>query len=303
MAHPLALAGQGYTRLQTPFPLLLKMQRRLPDDFVGPVYIWDLDKTYLNTRFSQLRHLLRIPFEMGVDKRAIAGTPELLHALRDGDDGRAQQPIFFVSASPHQLSTSVERKMLLDGIQCDGLVFKDASALVTSGRFGQLRFQVGYKLAALTTLLASFPIGAKLHLFGDDVEDDALIYCLFADLAAGRLVGEALQATLVHVGVAPQDATAIAQYTADLPRREAVAAIYIRLTRSPDGSTIADYPGQVVGWPTPVAVATLLRQRSVIGEMGYETVVAAADWSELVSGPGQVDANGLWTPACRRPLP
>ena len=88
-----------------------------------------------------------------------------------------------------------------------------------------------------------------------------------------------------------------------IPITEYGTAIYIRLTRSPDGSTIADYPGQVVGWPTPVAVATLLRQRSVIGEMGCEAVVAAADWSELVSGPGQVDANGLWTPACRRPLP
>ena len=300
MDDPLQLAGAGYSHLRSTFPLVIKMQRQFAADFAGPIFVWDLDKTYLNTRFSQMRHLLRIPFELGIDKKAVRGTPELLHALRDGVDGCAQSPIFFVSASPHQLSTSVERKMLLDGIQCDGIVFKDATHLMMRGEFSQLRFQVAYKLAALTTLLCVFPVGAELHLFGDDVEDDALIYAIFADLASGRLAGDVLHKTLLNAGVPEHYAQALTLQAADAPKWEAVAGIYIRLTRAPDGSRIRAFHPGVIGWETPVAVVQYLHQRQGISPRNYEAVVAASEWSEARLGEGERCGEGFWTPASKR---
>jgi len=280
--------------------MMMKTQRRLSASFRGPIYIWDLDKTYLNTRFSQMRHLLRIPFEFGIDKKAVRGTPQLLHALRDGADGSAQNPIFFVSASPHQLSTSVERKMLLDGIQADGIIFKDAAHLISQGQFGQLRFQVAYKIAALITLLHLFPVGVELHLFGDDVEDDALIYALFADLASGRLAGDRLHRTLKQVGVEEGYAQSIVRQASKLPKWEAVTGIYIRLTREPDGSRIREFSSRVVGWQTPVAVIRYLQERQEISPRSYDAVVKASEWSEAVLGGASSDADGYWTPVGKR---
>ena len=277
--------------------MMLKAQRDFSADFRGPVYIWDLDKTYLNTRFSQMRHLLRIPFELGVDKRAVPGTPELLHALRDGAEGAAQNPIFFVSASPHQLSTSVERKMLLDGIQFDGIVFKDATNLLMKGRFDQLRFQVAYKVAALIALADLLPVGAQLHLFGDDVEDDALIYCLFADLISGRLSGDALYRALGHSGVQRNDAKAIVKQSEYLTKREAVSGIYIRLVRAAGGERVQNFGPRVFGWQTPVALLDVFRGLDQVSPRNCEAVNAAAEPSEGVLGGAILSPEGFWTPS------
>src|SRR4051812_48106233 len=87
----------------------------------GAGFVWDIDKTYLDTRFSQLKGLAGIPFEFGIDKRALPGTVELPRGLRDGPTGREHRPLYFVSASPPQIAPAIERKMLLDGVEWDGI--------------------------------------------------------------------------------------------------------------------------------------------------------------------------------------
>lgn len=83
------------------YPLRINDERVLPDGYDGPVYVWDIDKTYLSTHFSSLHGLARIPLEFAVDKVAIPGMPELLRGLRKGAGPHyAGHPLYFVSASP-----------------------------------------------------------------------------------------------------------------------------------------------------------------------------------------------------------
>jgi hypothetical protein len=171
--------------------------RRLPADWVGDVFVWDIDKTYLDTRFSSLRGLLAIPFEFAVDKRAVWGAVPVLRALRIGPDPSQPRfaPLYFVSGSPPGLRDVVERKMLLDGVQPDGITFKDQLGLLKAGRPRAIKEQVGYKLAALLMLRAELPAGARFQLFGDDVESDMEAFLLFGRVCAG-LRGTALREAL-----------------------------------------------------------------------------------------------------------
>ena len=108
--------------------------RELPSDYRGDVLFWDIDQTYLDTRFSSLQGLLRIPLEIALDKAAIPGAAPLLRALRRGPGAKsALVPLYFVSGSPHQLRRAVERKMLLDGGEQDDITFKDQLRLLVSG--------------------------------------------------------------------------------------------------------------------------------------------------------------------------
>src|SRR5437868_8900070 len=92
-------------------------ERRLTAEYRGDILLWDIDKTYLDTRFSSMRGLLAIPFEFAIDKRTIPGAAVLLRALRRGSgEESALVPLYFISGSPPQLRRVVERKMLLDGV-------------------------------------------------------------------------------------------------------------------------------------------------------------------------------------------
>lgn len=174
--------------------------RTLPADFAGDVFVWDIDKTYLDTHFSSLRGLLAIPFEWAVDKRALPGTVPLLRALRHGPgEESALSPLYFVSGSPPQLRTVVEKKMLLDGVQPDGITFKDQWGLVKARTPQAIVEQVGYKLKALLLYRKELPPGARWFLFGDDSERDLDAFLTFGQICAG-LRGPALAERLMTLG-------------------------------------------------------------------------------------------------------
>jgi hypothetical protein len=161
-------------------------------DDVVDVYVWDIDKTYLDTRFSSFRGLLAIPFELAVDKNNVAGTVPLLRALRTGPDPRAPRfsPLYFVSGSPPGLRNVVEKKMTLDGVQFDGITFKDQLGLVLAGRPTAVAEQVGYKVGALLLLRSQLPARVRFCLFGDDVEKDMDSFLLFGAVCAGLRGGK-----------------------------------------------------------------------------------------------------------------
>jgi len=177
--------------------------RVFDDDWAGDVFVWDIDKTYLDTRFSSFRGLLAIPFELAVDKRAVYGTVPLLRALRVGPTPQTPRfaPLYFVSGSPKGLRSVIEQKMLLDGVQHDGITFKDQVGLLKAGRPRAIKEQVGYKLAALLMLRAELPRGARFTLFGDDVESDMEAFLLFGKVCAG-LRGAALREAMRAHGAA-----------------------------------------------------------------------------------------------------
>lgn len=214
------------------YPLERSNDRHFSEGWRGPLYVWDIDKTYLATEIHNLRGLLAVPFEFAIDKRNVAGTAALLRALRRGRAERGltkSNPIYFVSASPPQLRTVIQRKMLLDGVEQDGITFKDQVALVRRRQLGKLREQVGYKLSALLLNRRELPWGADETLFGDDSESDALVYSLYGDTIAGRLRGDRLVKVLSHHGVAPEDARYVADLADGLPEKEIVRGIYINL--------------------------------------------------------------------------
>lgn len=287
-------------RLDHPFPMVRVEHRRLDPDFEGPVFVWDVDKTYLETRFSQLKGLLRIPFELGVDKQPVPGTVPLLRALRGGPDGREHRPLFFVSASPPQLHKAITARMLIDGVELDGITYKDWAAVLRRRQLDQLKGQVAFKLSALLRLGERMPLGARLHLYGDDAEKDALIYGLAGDVLAGRLRGAALERTLAGLGVRPEHAGRIATFADGVPAREAVARIYIHLIRQRDGRSLAGFGPTVVGWPTAAAAAELARDADLISEAAARGVAAACAPSQPVAAPEAADPGGWLMPAAFR---
>jgi len=214
------------------FPIDRQNERTLAADFAGDVVTCDIDRTYLATRFSSLKGLMRIPFEFGVDKKDIAGMVVLLKELRRGPEVRSRHtPLYFVSASPASLRGVIERKMLLDGLEYDGTTFKDWGRCLRSRRFHRLREQLGYKVTALLTGRSEMPRAASELLFGDDLESDALAFCTYADLVSGRISAGAAPPLLESLGVAADDAAHAAGLAMKVVGGRGVRRSYIRLER------------------------------------------------------------------------
>jgi hypothetical protein len=283
-----------------PVPLHRANERELGPFYRGPVFVWDIDKTYLETRFSQLKGLLRIPFELGVDKRSIAGTVPLLKGLRDGPDGGEHRPVYFISASPFQIHRVLERKMLLDGVEFDGITFKDPLRALMRGRFGHLKEQVSFKLAALLHLSAEMPDGVRMHLFGDDAEQDALIYSLFGDVVAGRIRGMDLSILLARLGVAERYVDSLVQFVEEFPARDLVERLYIHLIRRPDGASITEFGPHVIGCPTMTAASVALADAGLIGDRTADSVLQEAGVSKPVAGGRDALPEGRLTPLVKQ---
>lgn len=214
------------------FPIDFVSYRHLPAEWEGEVVFCDIDRTYLATRFSSLKSMARIPFEFAIDKQDIPGMAGLLHEVRRGPQRESRHtPLFFISASPPQLRSVIERKMLLDGLEFDATIFKDWLGVVWSRRLRRFREQIGFKLTALLRLQAQLPLGRQDVLIGDDLESDSLAFCLYADIIAGRLVGAEIVPVLMANGVAADDAADISRLAAGLDPGPQVKRIYIRLDR------------------------------------------------------------------------
>lgn len=247
--------------------------RRLPETYRGDVLIWDIDKTYLDTRFSSWRGLAAIPFELAIDKEAIPGSVPLLRALRRGaGEKSALVPLYFVSGSPPQLRSTIERKMTLDGVDFDGITFKDQVRLFRSGRFRAIKAQVGYKLLALLLYRQELPQDTRWSLFGDDVESDAETFLLFGEVCAG-IRGAELEARLLGHHVEAPERRAILELTATLPiGPDPVEHAYIHLTEKSDPRRF-DAP-RLVAARSFLQLALLLHHRGKIRANAVMTVAS-----------------------------
>jgi hypothetical protein len=215
--------------------------RKFSPDFAGDLFVWDIDKTYLDTHFSSFRGLLSIPLEFAIDKRAMPGAVPLLRALRRGPgENSAVNPLYFVSGSPPQMRKVIQRKMLLDGVDFDGITFKDQWGLVRANRAKEIKEQVGYKVAALLLYQQEMPTSVKWFFFGDDVEADAHAFLLFGEVMAG-LRGEALEEKLKSFGVSKPRIQNIREFSDPLPVIEdPVQSVFIQLVRGADPSSFTD---------------------------------------------------------------
>lgn len=245
-------------------------ERRFDPGYRGDVFVWDIDKTYLDTRFSSLRGLLAIPFEFAIDKRALPGTVPLLRGLRHGaGDESAIAPIYFISGSPRHLRGIVERKMTLDGVQFDGITFKDQLGLLKARRPRGITEQVGYKLKALLLYRREHPAAVRYSLFGDDVERDLDSFLLFGEVCAG-LRGPTLRARLESMGVHGDDvneATSLADTLAIEP--DPVERVFIHEVK---GGRIKTSDPRVLAAPTFLEHARALRALGKIRDVDVDAV-------------------------------
>jgi hypothetical protein len=196
------------------------------------IYRWDLDKTYLQSDFESLRKMVRVPFERAEDKVDAPGVVALIRALkRRAREQEREAFVYFISASPPQIGRAIRRKLDLDGIDADGIVFKDQLHHIVRGRFRYLREQIGYKLSELLKARLAAPAGAVEFLFGDDWESDPLIYSLYADLVAGHLDRAALADILVRLRIDPARLVEIKALAVRLVPEPVVRRIFINLER------------------------------------------------------------------------
>jgi len=193
---------------------------------------WDLDKTYLRSDFDTLRSLLRTAFEKAEDKVDVPGVAELIKALKAAGERHARDTrVVFVSASPPQIGSAIRKKLALDGVPYDGIVFKDQLAHLRRGKLRNLREHVGFKLAELLRGRLDAPSETREVLFGDDWESDSLIYSLYADVVAGRLGSDRLAPVLRRVRVDPGLVDEVLALAGRAVAGDVVVRIFINLER------------------------------------------------------------------------
>ncbi|HWB75080.1 MAG TPA: phosphatase domain-containing protein [Nannocystaceae bacterium] len=257
------------------FPIHRANYRTLDPDFAGPVFVADIDRTYLMTRFSTLKGIARIPFERAEHKQDIEGMARLFREIRNGPaEATRDTPLYFVSASPRQLREVIEKKMTLDGIGFDGTTFKDWTRVVQRLRFARLKEQIGFKLTALVTGRAELPTGAEEYLLGDDLEHDPLTYCLYADFLSGRIPAHDVERVLALNGVLPGDAKSIADALRALQPGKGVRAALIRLERHGEPEPFLDYGPGIVPCAGAFQMAIVLWRLGCIARAGIGRVAS-----------------------------
>lgn len=270
------------------YPLREWSQRALPPGYAGPVFVSDIDKTYLTTRFSSLKGLARIPLEFAVDKKAVAGMTDILRGVRRGPGPEfASAPLYFVSSSPPQLRPVIARKMLLDGVQPDGFTFKDWGTTLRQLRPGRLKDHLGFKLAALLYGRRARQRAVE-HLFGDDVERDAETYALYSSILSEEVSPSRLEAILVDAGVRDVDRWAIGDLLGSLPRPlGSVGSIHVLMVRSADPDNIE------TRWPTVRAVRDAFQLALSLFEQGLVDARCVEDARAGVQRGARLDDGEL----------
>lgn len=269
---------RGWGPAQPSYPLSVEEHRALPSDYRGPVFVWDIDKTYLSTAFSSIRGLARIPIEFAVDKLSIPGMPEVLRALRRGTGpGYGCLPLYFISASPPQMRRVIEHKMLLDGVEPDGITCKDWAGALARFRPGWLREQMGFKLCALLEGRLRRPL-ADEYLFGDDAEKDPAAFHLYAQIVAAAISPGEAQARMAAEGVDREARQFVFDLVGRLPRlRGRVERIFIHLEKGTPPERFSRLGEIVVPVNGACELALALYEEGLIsGEAAREACSAAA---------------------------
>jgi hypothetical protein len=258
------------------YPLSMEDERKLPAEYDGRVFVWDIDKTYLSTSFSSLGGLLRIPLEFAVDKIAIPGMPEVIRGLRRGPGDEYQGfPLYFVSASPPELRRVLEHKMLMDGVEYDGITSKDWLRCIAQGRPGRLREQVGYKLCALLAGRLARPMSRE-YLFGDDVEMDAAAFHLYSQLVNGHLSPGDAASEMRALKVKRDDRRCAFALLETIPHRMGtVEKIFIHLERNTPPEKFEKYGESVVPVRGAGQMALALYQMGLLNAAEVEQVFDA----------------------------
>ena len=210
------------------------------------VFVWDLDKTYLDTRFESPIALLKTALEKAFQKRNVPGTATLVRALRNSiqsaqENAGTDLPIYFITASPPQMEPRIHQKLNLDGIYPFGIFFKDNLQNLKPSRLWRLRQQVGYKLQALLQMRTTLHERVRQIMWGDDSESDAVIYSLYSDICARRVKGSRLEQVLRAYHVTGEQTDMILDLQIKVPEQDPIEKIYINLADDTDAEYYAKF--------------------------------------------------------------
>lgn len=201
------------------------------------VFVWDLDKTYLDTRIDSVSGLLDAIIERSWSKKNIPASNILLRQLHDrwaSDKGVKNFPIFFITASPQQMEERIREKLQFDQVSPAGCYFKNNLRNLRPSRWWRLKKHIGYKISALLHLRAQLPEKIEQVLWGDDSESDAIIYNLYSDICAGRISDTDLRVLLKKIGMVQDNIDLICDLRKDIPENDPVEKIYINLAIDTD---------------------------------------------------------------------
>ena len=202
------------------------------------VFVWDIDKTYLDTSWGSVKELWRTAIEKAFQKRNVPGTGSLVRALKgsweEASGSTRPFPIYFISASPPQMESKIQQKLDLDEILPLGAFFKDNLKNLRPSRLWRLTAQVGFKVQALMQLRVRLKANVRQVLWGDDSESDAIIYSLYSDICARRWTDRELQNILRGLHVVGEQAETILDLQEQIPTGDPVEKIYINLATDTD---------------------------------------------------------------------
>lgn len=237
------------------------------------VYLWDLDKTYLDTSWGSLKELWRTALEKAFQKRNVPGTASLVTALKVSwleEKGRVHFPLFFITASPPQMEPRIRQKWELDDIMPLASFFKDNLKNLKPSRFWMLTHQLGFKLQALMQLRLSLHDEVTQVLWGDDSEADAVIYSLYSDICARRRTEAEFRRILKDLRVTGEQLEKIFEIQNVIPYHDPVDKIYINLATDTDAEYYLKFGRRVVATQNSFQTALDLYQD---GRLNLEQVV------------------------------
>ena len=196
-----------------------------------PIFRWDIDKTYLETDFESLSGLWRAATEGAQEKITTDGVLPLVHALQAVSDAK----MVFISGSPTQMRSVLLEKFSMDGVEVDDIILKDSLGAITHGRFSDIRNQFGHKLPSLLEhrlTVQNDVCGQREYLFGDDVEQDALIYLTYQLILEGSIGWKKIKGLMTEGGALPGAIERVRLAFQKLERKKhVVQGIFIRLTK------------------------------------------------------------------------
>jgi len=204
---------------------------------IDEVFVWDLDKTYLDTAIDSLGALVRTAIERAFNKKNVPGTTTLLQILAQSwqqRKGQSRFPLYFISASPPQMESRIAEKFTIDNIRPFGCFYKDNLRNLTPKRLWRLNKQVGYKIQALLQLRMKLKSDVRQICWGDDSESDAVIYNLYSDICARRIGAQDLRNVLKNLAVTADQIDEILLLQSQIPEQDPVEKIYINLAVDTD---------------------------------------------------------------------
>lgn len=147
--------------------------------------ISDIDDTILNTGVLSKRVLLKNSLLVTPENReAIPGMAPLYQNLLKKNPAPEATAVFYLSASPRQLTDNLRRFLTTGGFPRGVLQLKE----ISTGSTDSVGGKEAYKLRCIETILAAYP-QLRFYLFGDDAERDPEIYAKVQEKFPAQIVG------------------------------------------------------------------------------------------------------------------